>query len=80
MARDCKQRTNKVWRRKEQVQSTENSQSRKEKGEETYQQILLENDAKRQEEKTQKLDDPMFKNEEDQCTKGEGGCHMASHT
>ena len=80
ISRDCKQRTNKVWRRKEQVQATEDSQSREEKGEETCQQILVENDVKRQEEKTQKLDDPMFKNEKDQCTKGEGGFHMASHT
>ena len=77
-ARDCRQRINKVWRRKEQVQAIENCQSREEKGEETCQQILVENDVKRKEEKTQNLDGQMFKNEFDQCT--EYDFHMARQT
>ena len=68
IARDCKQRTNKVWRRKEQVQASEKNQSREEKVKETCQQILVENDVKRKEEKTQNLDGQMFRNEIDQCT------------
>ena len=54
------------------------NQSREKKGEETCQQILVENDVKRKEEKTQNLDGQMFKNEFDQCI--EYGFHMARQT
>ena len=70
------QRINKVWRKKEQVQANENNDSREEKGNEICQPILIENDAKRQEEKIQKLGVSVSKNEADQFT--ENGCHMAS--
>ena len=70
------QRINKVWRKKEQVQANENNVSREEKGNEICQPILIENDAKRQEEKIQKLDVSVSNNEADRCT--ENGCHMAS--
>ena len=70
------QRINKIWRKKEQVQANENNVSRKEEGEEICQPILIENDAKRQEEKIQKPGVSMSKNEVDQCT--ESGCHLPS--
>ena len=70
------QRINTIWRKKEQVQANENNVSREEKGKEICQPILIENDAKRQEEKIQKLGVSVSKNEADRCT--ENGCHMAS--
>ena len=69
-------RIKKVWRKKEQVQANENNVSREEKGKETCYPILIENDAKRQEENIQNLGVSVSKNEVDKCT--ESGCHLAS--
>ena len=61
---------------KERTGSSQNNVSREEKGKEICQPILIENDAKRQEEKIQRLGGTVSMNEVDQSRKD--GCYMAN--